>query len=392
MMARRLRVSGFLALLVGLVSPAPGMAQSLFSSAGGLGSPTQTMDARARMMGGVSVGMRGPHWTPTDPAAAAGFILPTIAATIEISAEAEAGEAATGRTQFPAFGIAYPYRANVVTLGFSGVLSQDWQTEVLRSISFGDGRTVDAFDRFVARGGISALSLGVARNVLPQLSVGVSGGLLLGSVTYLYSRELSPIDVGPDVELYADRGYWRSGGQTATASVQWRPTPLVQVGAGLTWSGDLQLRPAEGTLGETVEIPLPLTLRLGAEGTLTPGLSMAASWSWADWGDAAEALGNPGAPGGVMEWGTGLEWARAELRGRPMPIAVGIRSRDLPFTFLGDPVTERAFTGGLGLHLVDSDDIPLARAFVSVERGTRDAGLRSEAFWRTSVTLRITGR
>jgi hypothetical protein len=366
--------------------------QSIFSSAGALGAPTQSVDARARMLGGITVGMKSVHWTPTDPAGAADFILPTIAATSEISSESEDGGPVSGRTRFPAFGIAYPYRATVITFGFNGVLSQDWETEVLRSISFGDGREVEAFDRFSARGGISALSLGVARRIAPNVSVGVSGGLLLGSVTYIYTRELSPVDVGSDVELFVDRGFWQSDGQTATASVNWDVSPLLRVGGGVTWNGDLTLRPAEGSTSNALEVSLPLTVRVGAEGTLSPGLSMAASWSRADWSSAAETLDDANAPGVVSEWGTGLEWARGQFRGRPMPLALGYQSRDLPFTFLGDPVSERGVTGGIGVHLVDSEAIPLARAFLSVERGTRDAGARSEAYWRTSVSLRISSR
>lgn len=385
-------LGGAFAFAGGVAAPTPVSAQSILSSAAGIGAPTQTMDARARMLGGISVGMRGPHWTPTDPAGAARYRLPTISATAEITTESGAGEEPTGRTRFPAFGIAYPYGSNVITLGFSGVLGQEWESEVLRSISFGDGRTIQAFDRFVARGGISALNLGLARNVGSSVSVGVSGGLLLGSLTHIYTRELSPVDVGPEVELYADRGFWQSDGQTVTASVNWDVSPILRVGGGFTWSGDLNLRPSEDTLGEVVDIPLPLTIRLGAEGTLSPGLSMAASWSRADWSEAAEAVGNANAPGAVTEWGTGLEWGRGSIRGRPMPLAVGYRARDLPFSYLGDAVSERAVTGGIGLHLVDSEDIPLARAFLSLERGTRGTGTLDETFWRTSISFRISGR
>ena len=54
-------------------------------------------------------------------------------------------------------------------------------------------------------------------------------------------------------------------------------------------------------------------------------------------------------------------------------------------------MTESAITGGLGMNLLESEDLLLARADFGLERGKRDAGSFSEDFWRLSVTLRVTG-
>jgi hypothetical protein len=73
-------------------------------------------------------------------------------------------------------------------------------------------------------------------------------------------------------------------------------------------------------------------------------------------------------------------------------MAVGYRSTQHPFSFLGEQVSETAITGGIGMHLASSEEIPLAQVHVGLERGTRDAGPSSESFFRTTVTFRVWGR
>jgi hypothetical protein len=374
-----------------LALPLPGAAQSLFS-AGGLGVPTGAADARARMVGGVGIGLSGGHFSPTDPAAAGWLLLPGISASMESGTESFNGGETSGRTRFPSFGIVYPYRGNVYTAGFTGILSQEWRSEVTRVIDFGDGLLVDAVDRFQSEGGIGSAQVGVARRLGSSLSVGVNAGLYLGSVERLFERELDPTEVGPEVEFFSTRGAWRAEGSSVTASASWEPSSVFRLAAGATWSGDLTLEPQGNTTGEAVVVPLPLELRFGTYVTLTPGLGLAVSVSRADWSEAAAAMEDAGSPGTVTRWGVGGEWNAGTVRGRRIPMALGYRSGDLPFSFLGAAASESAITGGLGIHLAENEGIPLARVEVGFERGSRQAEGAEEDFFRTTVTFRISGR
>ncbi|CAN5669521.1 hypothetical protein BH23GEM11_BH23GEM11_11150 [soil metagenome] len=378
-------------LLSGLPVPAPLMGQSLFSS-GGIGAPTDAPDGRARMLGGVGLGLSGAYYSPLDPAAAGRLVLPGISASMESSSEVFGDDDPTGRTRFPFFGIAYPYRGNVYTLGFTGVLSQEWRTQVDRVIDFGDGLLVDAVDRFESEGGIGSAQVGMARQLAPAFSVGANVGWYLGSVERSFERQLDPVEVGSEVEFFRVGGLWRAEGNSITGSASWQMSSTIRLGAGATWSSDLDLVPEGETTGETVSVPMPLVLRIGGYAALTPGLGLTASVSRADWSDAAAALDDADAPGAVLQWGVGAEWTGGTLRDRRVPLAVGYRSGDLPFSFLGEAATESAVTGGFGIHLAETEGVPLALAHVGLERGSRQAGAAEETFWRTTVTFRISAR
>lgn len=374
-----------------LTSPLPTSAQSILS-ASGLGIPVEAPDGRSRMLGGVGVALSGSALLPNDPASAGWSVLPGIVVSGQAGGESFQDGGTAYQSRFPFLGIVYPHGGQVFSLSFSGVFSQEWNVEVDRILEFA-GDQVEAVDRFEGRGGVSAARIGVARRLAEnRVSVGVSFGSHLGSVERRFSRELNPDDVGPEVEPFEEEGIWRSGGLTAAVGAHWDVTPLIRLGGSVTWSEELHLDPTADTEGGEQRIPMPLELRGGVFATLTPGLGLAASIYRADWSDTAEALGDGEAPGVVWQWGTGLEWAGATVLGKQVPLAVGYRSRDLPFSFLGETTRERAVSGGFGIHLADAESIPMARLHVGVETGTRTAGALEEDFWRTTFTLRLSGR
>jgi len=377
--------------LATLVGASPVQGQSLLSSSG-LGLPAAAPDGRTQMLGGVGVGLSGSGFVPNDPASAGWATLPGISVSGQGGRDSAPDASTSNQARFPFVGIVYPYGSQVYSVGFSGVFSQQWDVEVDRDLAF-DGQQIRAVDRFRGEGGISTARFGVARRFADdRVSVGAQVGPYLGSVGRRFSRELNADDVGPDVEPFAVEGRWRSEGWNAGVGVNWDVTSILRVGGSVNGSEDLRLVPTEGTAGASVSVPLPLEWRAGLFATLAPGLGLAASIYRADWSEAAQALGDSAAPGVVFQWGTGLEWSRGRLLGRDFPIALGYRSRDLPFSFLGEAAQERALTGGFGFHLADTETSPLARLHVGMEFGTRTSGVREEDFWRTVLTLRLAGR
>jgi hypothetical protein len=407
MMAETKRPTSFLfgrsryrtcALFLGLVgslmacafAPGPVQAQSLLS-AGGLGFPAGNPDGRARMLGGAQVGIRGGHFSATDPGASGWAFLPGITAAMEVSMEDRDDAPTSGRTRFPTMGIVFPLRGNVYSLGYSGFLSQEWRGQSEHSVDFGDGRLVEALDRYEGQGGVSVLQAGVARRLRSNLAAGVSFGWYGGVVERNFIRDLDPAVVGFDVEPFQLQARWQARGHRVTASASWDATPIVRVGVGVTAPGDLELRPVGPTQGGTVEVPLPLELRLGTEVSLASDLSLVGSLTRADWSDAAAALGDDGSPGSVHQYGIGVEYTGGSLRGRGLPFALGYRAGDLPFSFLGASVSESMFTGGVGLHLSEFDGIPVSSVHLGLERGTRRAGETEERVLRATVTFRVSG-
>jgi hypothetical protein len=380
------------AVLLGLVLAPGAMAQSLFS-AGGLGLPGSVPDARARMLGGVEMGLPGLHASRTDPASASALVLAGISLSMESSVESlEGGETTTGRTRFPGFSVGYPYRGLVYSVGYTGLLSQDWRGVQETTLDFGEGGLVEAEDRFQSTGSFGTFHAGVSRRIGSQIGVGANVGIYTGALERNFFRELNPDQVGLGVEPYVSQGRWRAKGLSSAASVNWQVHPLVHLGAGVVWSGDLTLDPIVPTPGEALDIPLPLEVRFGGLATLAPDLRLAASISRADWSEAAEAIGDEAGRGELSQWGLGVTWEGSRFRQRRVPMAVGYRSTEHPFSFLGQGVKETAVTGGIGLHLASTEDIPLAHVHVGLERGNREAGSASESFLRAVVTFRVWGR
>jgi len=377
-----------------LVSTGPVAAQSLMSG-GGLGLLSDPLDARARGLGSVGTGLSGWHLLATDPAAAAGLTLPSIHATVQPTNLQIEGGFEAGGTRFPVAGVAYPFGRHVVSLQFGSFLDQEWQVQVQREIAVpgaAEGVTmVTTRDRYESAGGVGQVRLGWATRVGSSVAVGVTVGSYSGAIERRFLRELNPDQVGPDVEPFRTTGRWRASGALASAGVIWDISSLYRVAASVDWADDLRLDPVAPTAGGVREYALPMTARVGGEFVLTPGIALAAGFSRADWSDTDGDLGGDAARGTAWGYGAGIELRGPSIRGRGVPLRVGMRHQDLPFHFDGSPAEERSFSAGLGTNLAITETMPVARVDLGLERGSRDAGALSESFWRTTVSLRLAG-
>ena len=73
------------------------------------------------------------------------------------------------------------------------------------------------------------------------------------------------------------------------------------------------------------------------------------------------------------------------------PLRFGYRRSTLPFSFDADEVTERIYSGGVGLALNRTNNITLASVDLAVERGRRWAGGIAENFWRGTISFQAAG-
>ena len=134
--------------------------------------------------------------------------------------------------------------------------------------------------------------------------------------------------------------------------------------------------------------PRPVRLRFCLSAALAPGLSVALSGAYADWSGTGDDLAAATTGGGTTALGAGLEWDRAVLLGRGLPIRLGWRRAELPFRFDDSDPVETTYGGGIGLVLAVAGETPLARLDFAVERGRRDGGSVAEDFWRSTITFR----
>jgi hypothetical protein len=138
---------------------------------------------------------------------------------------------------------------------------------------------------------------------------------------------------------------------------------------------------------------MPLEFRGGGSLTLTPGISVVLGATYADWSETRADLSQPvSGDGASLSLGGGLEFSNLSLAGKPIPIRLGARQIDLPFGPAGAGGSrERTVSGGIGIHLVEGVEFPLARVDFGLERGTRTGIVDRESFWRLSISMGVAG-
>ena len=376
-------------LTFSVIPPTSAHGQSELSSEG-LGILVEPLDGHSRALGGGGIGLPGWHLQMMDPAASAGLNVPAIMGSFQPSAATLTDGTEVGHTRFPAIGAAYPYGPNVFSVHFGGFADQEFrfENEIVLDLS---GEEVEAVDRFESTGSLGQLRVGWGRRVTESVAVGVTLGTYVGTVERTFSRFLDPDQVGPDVEPFLTTGRWRASGPIAAAGVAWDPSELVRLSGALTWSGEMKFSPSGESVPEEGRYPIPLDLRAGGTVTLLPGLALSTTVSYADWSDTGRELREGESRSGAWSYGGGLEWSRPTVLGRTMPLRFGARHRDLPFHFEGEPSTERTLSAGLGFNLTDPEVLPRARIDFGFERGERSAGVLSEDFWRSTLSVHLAG-
>lgn len=384
------------ALLI-LGAPAAASAQSLFNGAG-LGLPMDPLDARTRALGGVGIGLRGTALLGSDPAAAAGYLLPTLVLTAQpswVDYGRTSGDAGTFRgTRFPSMGIAYPaFNVGVVTLSLESVLDQRYQSHRTVPLDLGDG-PVEATDQFTSTGGVSQVRLGFARVVTPRILVGVSASGYTGSLTRRLERHFPAVSdstTSTQVERYQTGGLWSYSGTAITGGASVSVGSFAQVAGSVTWSSALTAKPSTDTEGAAGSFDLPLQMRVGATAVLAPGLTLSAGYTRADWTSVADDLVGSASSGSTSSFGVGMELSRSRIFGREAPLRFGYRQKDLPFGLgVGSP-TEKVWAGGVGMNLSQIGDLVRAGVDLALERGDRVDTTVSESFWRATLTVKVAG-
>jgi hypothetical protein len=138
---------------------------------------------------------------------------------------------------------------------------------------------------------------------------------------------------------------------------------------------------------------MPLEFRGGGTITLTPGIALVVGATYADWTNTRADLNAPvTGEGASLSFGGGIELSSLTLAGKTIPMRLGARHMDLPFGPEGESESsERTLSGGIGVHLVEGVEFPLARVDLGLERGTRTGITNSEPFWRLSLSLSVAG-
>jgi len=381
-----------LTLVISLVTT-PSSAQSLYNAAG-LGLPVEAIDGRARALGNLGIGLWGSGLLPGDPAAAGMFIVPTAVIVGQpswVDYDHESGKSGSIQgSRFPLMGVGYPGFSGIFTLSLSSFLDQHYESE--RSLELDlRGEKSEVTDFFEQDGSIGSLNFGYSRPIGTSAALGFSFGRYAGSILRQLERDFSALSFPGALESYQTSSRWTYSGSSLTGGMAANLGTFARVAASVTWSGDLNATASDDTSGMDRSFSLPMQYRLGTSIVLAPGLMITASAIRADWADIERDLDTPTTVGSTSNIGVGVELSRANIFGLALPLRFGYRTGKLPFSLGTGVATERIFSAGLGLSLSQADDIVLGGVDAAIERGRRSGSVLTEAFWRATISLRVSG-
>ncbi len=387
-----LRAGLLLTLAIVCANAAPAAAQSVFATRG-LGYLIEPVDARARAMGGVDLGLPDPQLSWSNPASAVGIVAPGLVFAYQYDNfdSDQLGSDLEGKTaRFPLLLAGAPIGGRaVLQIGVGSFLDQNWQFERPDTLILGAGDTIPVVDRLTSEGGAARVRLGIATRVVESLAVGFALDLYTGTL----SRSQGRVFPAGDYVTGRESARWSYGGVGTTAGVHWSPGEAVGIGLAVTAGGTLEATDEEGSTPMT-SYELPGTVRAGVSGRIGQETLVALSGSWSGWSSLDEALAAEGGARDTYSLEGGAEWAGIVIRDRRVPVRLGARTTRLPFRWAAGETTdwadENALSVGLGLMLAGG----AVRPDLAAEFGSRggDASGTDESFWRFAFSIAVLGR
>lgn len=378
---------GCFAVLLGL---GPAWAQ-VPATAVGLGYPVAPIDARAAALGSTGIGLLYGTFSLRNPADLSehrrpGFGLALLAEDVDVKGGAVPID--TGRERFTVIRAVVPFGGWTASLGFGGELDQDWSTRFLDTLVLSTGRV--PFEEVREHdGGMSAIDFSIARRAGP-LSLGVTAQRLSGSLRQSFFRTFDPPLEGAPALANAggsQRLKYRAWRFKTGASLNLADRFLLSGAVGFT--GNLTAEPQDSTRASE-QFDLPTTLELGASVLLADSVVLVAGGGWAGW-SSLEGLDEyqEGLRTHDTKWGgVGLEYRSLQLIGFDVPVRVGARRAELPFSFGDSPVRETAFTAGAGF-IFRRGVAELNLAFEFGDRGDFAQDGLEESFRRLTVSFTL---
>ena len=357
--------------------PSAARAQGSIFALHGLGWSGRPVSARAAATGG-GLGMFDPQMN-LNPAtltrwrsvAAWGVGAPTDRSYTSPTVNAD-----QQTVRFPLFGFAtlLPTRL-AFSLSVSDFMDRTWTLTETDSLPL-RGQMETFTDAGRSIGGISDMTLASGYRLTSTISVGLGFHYYLGS-TRLTAQRLYTSGAYQEI-LEQSQTDFRGAG--IGGGVLWT-LPRIDVSLSGRLNGRLR---SHNTSGEVTHTKLPAQFAAGVRWQAVPGVFLAGSAVYDGWKAAESGLG-AGVVRNVWALGIGAEVQSTSVLGIRTPLRLGYRTRTMPFTSLGEPISEWGISGGVGFNLArDRTTLDLA-----VESGRRSSGPAKESFRSIFVGLTV---
>ena len=373
-----------------LLTAASALAAQTPITSSGLGYPVPPVDARAAALGTVGIGLLGGTFSVRNPADLTQHIYPGINISIApegVSVKGPDGASTTGRERFSVVRAIVPFAGFFVSFGFGAEFDQDWAIRFRDTLSLGIGDY--PFEEAREHdGGMSTIDLSLARSI-GRLSLGVAVQRVTGSIKQSFVRAFElPEDptqpvladvIGADVVSYRS---WRF---KAGASVSVPRRFLIGGAVGIP--GTLTADPRDPDRAERT-FDMPKTIEGGGSALVAGQVLLHAGGGWTGWSSLNSSLEVVRAHDAL--WGGGgIEYRGLKALALDIPIRVGARFADLPFSAPeGEQVREVAFGGGFGV-IFRNGRAAVDLAFEFGDRGEQAAGSIEESFRRLTLSFTL---
>ncbi len=265
-----------------------------------------------------------------------------------------------------------------VGVAFSTLLDRTWDASYSDSVTVAGDR-VHSTVATTMRGAISDARLAFAWQFSEKLQAGLAFHALTGANRVNLSRRFTDSTTFGSLSQTSVLSY---AGSAVSAGIVTLPVPHLFVAASFRLGGAMNTR-----TGDSVVTSAKVPNRYGASLTYDgiPGSLIAVRINREQW-SRMRSLGSSALQvKDVTELSAGVDFAGPRFQGQSTQVRLGARTRDLPFGWNGNTVSERTLAIGGGL--------PLARGWamldVSVQRALRKAGDVTERGTILSVGLTV---
>lgn len=378
----KFRVS-LVAALLAVVSAGSVDAQNSVFGTRGLGFPTHRESARTVAMGG------GPAMFDqsafVNPAAVSLVAQSTVAASTGATFRGyqAGGVDVSGlqETRLPLVALSGRVTALPIAyqVGFASYLERTFAVTI-DDTTLIDGNLVAVRDSFASVGGIADLRGTAAWTVLPQLRFGLSLHRMAGSSRLTARREFDD----ESLRRFSQETVLSFAGNGISTGMIWFPTQSFGLALTGRANGNLTATLSGGSQRVT---PMPNMFGAGLLWRVARTLEWSASAQYRSWGRTQRDLGLPDTESfDTWEVGTGFELRRAGNVGPRVPIRVGLRYAQLPFSPTTEQPTETNLSFGTGWRVAGG----LAAIDIAVEKLARRGAGVTEDGWYVAVGMTVT--
>lgn len=285
----------------------------------------------------------------------------------------------TTSVRFPLFMVTGRQSRATFSLSYSSFMDRTWSNSYADTQSVGSER-IPSVVLTSSVGGIADVRGAVAWTFSERVHVGIGAHFYPGENRVVFGRAFS--DSSRAGSFQVQNAYNFSGSALSFGGVWLTPYHL-QLAADMRVGGNLRMRLGDSTLVGEGTVPFRAGVTLSYDGI--PGSVFSVRLARERWTDmrglGTSSLGLEDA----TDMAIGAEVLGPRLGANQVAIRAGYRNRGLPFTFGTTSVSERTFSGGVGIPIGGSR----ALLDVGIARATRTASSVTEKAWLVSLGVGI---